>query len=362
MVAMCVTIIGAALGIGAPVAAALGVQGDRGAQADRPAPSTQSAGGAAVGSLGIRLLDIPADATDDPRAHQYIVDSLQPGTTIQRRIEISNGTAGPLTIAVYPGAAKIEDGSFIGAAPGSQNTLSSRTGVNEDRLLIGAGQSAIDTVTVTIPSDAAPGESYAEVWAQVASPGRGISLAARVGIRLYLNVQGNNAPEADFTITTMTALRNDRKQPVVTAMVHNTGGRAIDLSGTLRLSIVSGSLNAGPYDAEIGTTLAPGQSEAVTILPTDALDNGPWNATLEMQSGLLHKSYQAKITFPSTQGKGSIAAAHPSSDMTASLLYIIGGLVLLALVAVSMWIAIARRRPRGTGASGSMPHSPQRRT
>jgi hypothetical protein len=344
---MSVAIIGAVFGSGAPTAAAgqhPPVTHPHAASRNHLAVSQEPAHDAAAkDSLGIRLLDIPAGATADPRAHEYIVDSLLPGTTIQRRIEISNGTAAPLTVAVYSGAAKIARGSFLGAPAGSHNTLSQRTSVSAPQVVVGAHQSVIDTVTVAIPADAAPGESYAEVWAQVADAGGNISLVARVGVRLYLDVRGNNPPETNFTITTMTALRNAEKRPVVKAMVHNTGGRAIDVTGVLTLDSASGSLHAGPYDAELGTTLAPGQSEPVTIVPMDPLGDGPWKAILTLSSGTVQKEVHATITFPQKTGTGSISTAHAGPGGIAPLLWLIGGALILLLIATLMWIVVTRR-------------------
>lgn len=57
----------------------------------------------------------------------------------------------------------------------------------------------------------------------------------RVGIRLYVLVGAGNPPAADFAVESLTAARSADGLPVVRAAVRNTGGRALDLSGTLRL-------------------------------------------------------------------------------------------------------------------------------
>src|SRR5664279_6335407 len=59
------------------------------------------------GSIGLRLVEAPAATADDPRAQQYIVDHLAPGAVIHRKIEVSNNTAAPLDVALYPAAASI---------------------------------------------------------------------------------------------------------------------------------------------------------------------------------------------------------------------------------------------------------------
>jgi hypothetical protein len=80
--------------------------------------------------------------------------------------------------------------------------------------------------------------------------------------------------------------------------VHNTGGRALDMSGTLRLSKGPGGLSAGPFPATLGTTLGIGQTEPVTVPLDKALPDGPWLATLELHSGVLRRKVEGTILFP----------------------------------------------------------------
>jgi hypothetical protein len=82
--------------------------------------------------------------------------------------------------------------------------------------------------------------------------------------------------------------------------VHNTGGRALDMSGTLRISAGPGGLKAGPFPASLGTTLAIGDTEPVTILLDKQLPAGPWKARVDLHSGLVQRHAQATITFPPT--------------------------------------------------------------
>jgi hypothetical protein len=133
--------------------------------------SPHSASVTGPGSVGVRLLDVPANAVTNPRARAYIVDNLAPGTTIHRRIEVSNTTTSAQQVAVYPAAAAITNGSFVGAAARTANDLSTWTTVSRPTLDVPAGATAVDTVTVAIPSTASPGERYAAVWASVA-PGQ----------------------------------------------------------------------------------------------------------------------------------------------------------------------------------------------
>ena len=77
--------------------------------------------------LGVKLLQGPADSVDDPRAHEYIVDHLAPGTTISRQIGFSNGDAEPADLTFYAAAAEIHDGAFVPGAGHAANELTSWT-------------------------------------------------------------------------------------------------------------------------------------------------------------------------------------------------------------------------------------------
>ncbi|MFE2516783.1 hypothetical protein [Streptomyces mirabilis] len=98
-------------------------------------------------AVGIRLVDVPADLVKDPRARQYVVDSLKPGVTVKRRIEVSNKSADALHVAVYPGAADIRRGSFVGAAGSTGNELTTWIKPSRLSLDIPAHSRARDTVT-----------------------------------------------------------------------------------------------------------------------------------------------------------------------------------------------------------------------
>jgi hypothetical protein len=129
---------------------------------------------------------------------------------------------------------------------------------------------------------------------------------------------------------------------VVVATVHNTGGRALDLSGTLRLSGGPGGLSAGPYPATLGVTLAIGDTEPVTIVLDDRVPAGPWQAQVTLRSGLLERSVQATITFPQA---GSSAAVPTTSGGSHPLIWSgVGVFVLLG--AVVFVVATRQRRSR----------------
>ena len=308
------------------------------ASATTTAPTTTDGG-----SIGIQLLDVPADAVNDPRARQYIVDQLEPGTTIERRVQISNTTAGTLTIQAYSAAASITDGAFIGSEGRTANDLSSWTTLSEPELVVPANSTVIDTVTLSIPADAAPGEKYAAIWAEASNDSNSVQIVNRVGVRMYVSVGGDNAPGSSFDIESMTASRNDDGKAVVTAQLHNTGGRALDIAADLTLAAASGSLSAGPYPSTRGTTIAPGDTQEVVVTVPDDIDAEPWNASITVTSGVLSETFEAELTFPKA-GKGDAVEASNAGGFPLWLTILLAIVVLLVVAAAALAALTIRKR------------------
>lgn len=301
---------------------------------------------AAAGSIGIRLVDAPVAARTDPRAQVYVVDHLAPGAVIHRRVEVSNTTSASANVALYSAAAKIIKGTFVGSAGHTQNDLSTWTSISPDTPIVAAGGSSIATVTISVPRDAAPGEQYGVVWAEVRSSksaATGVTQVSRVGIRLYISVGPGGAPAAAFSIDSLTAQRAADGRPEILASVHNTGGRALDMSGKLLLAAGPGGLSAGPFNAALGTTLAIGDIEPVTVMLDKQLPAGPWKATITLRSGLLERSATATITFPNKGAAAAVKTGKSSSNGWLYLLIVAGMLVAAAAVGV----ALRRRRSSG---------------
>src|SRR4029077_11885626 len=49
--------------------------------------------------IGIRLVEVPSASSRDPLGRMYIVERLAPGTSISRRVEISNTTQSTADVA-----------------------------------------------------------------------------------------------------------------------------------------------------------------------------------------------------------------------------------------------------------------------
>lgn len=298
--------------------------------------------------LGIRLAEAPSDRADDPRAQRYIIDHVPPGDRIERRVELSNDTLMPLTVAVYGGDAVITDGKFTPAPEEAPVELRVWTAVDRPSVELQPGEQQQVAVTIAVPDDATPGERYGAIWAEIADEDGPITLVNRVGVRIYLSVGEGGEPASDFEIESLTASRTDDGAPVVQALVRNTGGRALDMIGELSLSDGPGALSAGPFPAELGSTLGIGDSEPVEVPLSPELPDGPWKATITLRSGTLERSAEATITFPDRAGaSASAVSASSTTDSGDDLLALtIAGSLALVVLASLLWYLLERRRRR----------------
>jgi hypothetical protein len=129
---------------------------------------------------------------------------------------------------------------------------------------------------------------------------------------------------------------------VVAAQVRNTGSRALDLTGELRLAGGPGGLRAGPVAAQLGTTLGLGETEPVLVPLDRAIPAGPWRATFTLRSGWVRRTAKATITFPTSPGPAEAVPATAGTASGQALLAMGAGLVLLGA-----GILLLRRHLRG---------------
>lgn len=283
-----------------------------------------------TGGVGVRLIPVRA-VSGDPLATSYILDRLAPGTTIHRRIEVSNSTGAGADIAVYPAAAGLSGGSFSFAPGHSRNELSDWTTIDRSSLHLPAGGAAVVMVTIKVPRRAPSGERYAVVWAQVSTPAAtgGVRLVNRVGVRIYLSIGPGGAPNSDFSISPLLAKRSSGGQPLVVAEVRNTGRRTLDIGGYLTLANGPGGLRAGPFPVTLGAALSPGLTGTATVRLDPRLPRGPWRAELHLRSGSIRHVAAGTIRFAAVP---QLSAASPAGHLWVVIAKVLAVLAMIALV------------------------------
>ena len=135
------------------------------------------------------------------------------------------------------------------------------------------------------------------------------------------------------------------------AKVHNTGARALDMRGSMQLSDGPAGLSAGPFDAKLGTTLAPGDTAPVVVPLDKAIRGGPWKAVISMKSGLLERRAEGSVTFPDTLGtaapevKAKDLPLYKDKGVVFPLaIAVVGGVLLLVVAAVFAQLRGRRRK------------------
>ena len=303
--------------------------------------SSPSAAPAPLGSFGVRLVDVPVSEADNPRALRYIIDYLPVGTVIHRRIFISNQESRTARFTVYADAASITGGEFLGDAGATRNELTNWVSVQHPTVTLAAGASVMDMITIRVPLGATRGEHYGIIWVQQTAKVRasdtksGVTEVDRVGVRLYVAVGRGGAPPTSFDITSVTGRLTDAGRPVIVAHVNDTGSRAIDLNGSVRLTDGPGGTSSGPFPAQRIITLAPGQSWNMTFDAPKSLPNGSWRATIALASGV------TTATATVTVQLGAITAAQAATSATQWIWLALGGLVLVVAMA---WYSRQHRR------------------
>jgi hypothetical protein len=339
-------LLAAALAVGAGTRASLAAT-----TAPAPGPGTG-------GQFGIELLQVPVSEADNPRARQYIIDQLAPGTVIHREFEVANLSDQAMQLAIYPAAASISNGAFQFASGHTQNEMTTWVTISQGSVDLAPHARATLTATIAVPRDAPPGEQYGVIWAERDTKGSGnVTFVSRVGIRLYLSIGSGGAAAPDFTLGVPTAYRAPSGSPVIHLPVHNTGGRALDLHGTLNLSDGPGGLQAGPFQAASVITIAPGQSYQDTFVLSRALPAGPWQARFTLVSGLITRTETVTLSFNAAAAATAATAAAAKSSFPV-VAVVTGAAAAVVIIVVVLLLLARRRRSRVASTEPGQPTKP----
>jgi hypothetical protein len=166
-----------------------------------------------------------------------------------------------------------------------------------------------------------------------------ITEVSRVGVRMYLAVGHGGAPPTSFAITSITVHRPAGGQQVIVADVNDTGGRAVDLGGSIALAGGPGNTASRPFSAQRIVTLAPGQSGNIPFAPPKGLPNGSSRATITLVSGITTARATATIQLSAIK-----TAQAGLSDMQRWTWAGLGSLVLLLVIMAQYALRHRRRR------------------
>ena len=252
-------------------------------------------------SIGVRLIEVPESRVDDPRARSAVIDHVIPGATITRAFEVISSVDDAITVALEAENAQIVNGAFV-PDPSAERGIADWISTSPDRLDIGPSGRSEASFSIQVPPSTPTGEYYGIVYAE-APPGAGVvRVNNRVGLRIYLSVGTGDEPPVDFQVGQMTAGRDSEGVPYIATDLRNTGGRALDITGEIRLSEGPADLSAGPFAFPGAATLAPGEIYPLRITLDPELPDGPWLAELRAVAGLLERTAEAEVLFPTEAG------------------------------------------------------------
>jgi hypothetical protein len=152
--------------------------------------NVQAAEPTAVGSVGIRIAQIPAEVANHPYSKAYIVSRIYPGVALTQRLEVFNTSSQEFKVDLYAGKATFQSGNFEVADGRTGNDLTSWTKISPNVLVVKPGQHQYFNITILPPTDAPSIQQFGVIWAEVqgAKNITGISAVSRVGIRMYVPV------------------------------------------------------------------------------------------------------------------------------------------------------------------------------
>lgn len=281
---------------------------------------------------------------------RYIVDHLPPGATIKRQVLITNRTDEARRIDVYPAAATLEGSAFRFGEGHASNELTSWISLDHTAVELEPWGETRIRATITVPSTASRGERYGVIWASTTSAPRAggeINQIHRVGVRVYLDIGPGGEPASDFAIGEVRPARSPEGVPSLTIQVTNTGGRAIDLTGTVTVSDGPAGSRAGPFPVGQGVTLPPGGSgQVVARLPAE-LPNGPWKIEANLESGMVKRSTTARIEFPNAGQVGERGSVISRMTSVWTVAAATVGLLLLTGLALARRFRQSPRPPTG---------------
>lgn len=174
-----------------------------------------------VGSIGIRIAQIPAEVAEHEYASAYIVSRVQPGKELTQRLEVFNTSSQEFKVALYPGMASFVNKKFVIGEGRAGNELTKWTKLSPNTLMVKPGETKAFNMTISPPMDALSKQQFGVIWAEVqgAPDVSSITSVSRVGIRMYIPI--GNAPAISISETKATSTTNQIivKKSIISSLV-----------------------------------------------------------------------------------------------------------------------------------------------
>lgn len=279
-------------------------------------------------------------ASTDPRAAYAIVDHIDAGDRLERRLRFHNGTEEEITVDFTDEAARLREGAFGFGDVGAENELTRWVDVTPRRAAVPPGDDADVRVSLRVPRDVRPREHYGMVWAAIGPTARsGSTTRTRVGVRMYVHV-GDGDHRTAFAVERVRPSRTSGGDARVQVRVANTGARAVDVVGTVGVD------RASSERARFAIAVAPhSAADATVALEVDAPDE-PLPLVLRTSGNGIQRLQRAEVTFPREAGVTGqpVGVDAPGGGSEASR-SVPGVLAVGLLLAAALLLLGHRRRP-----------------
>lgn len=184
----------------------------------------------------------PADE-NGPDGRPWIEQTLDPGESAGEHLAVRNFSDHEVTFRLTAADGFFNENGRFNILPSGQESTAAGTWISvPDSVTVPAGETAVVTLTTTVPDDAEPGDHAAGVAASILSSGTddggaSVGVESRVGFRVMTRVTGELAPSAVVeNITTAYRTAWNPFSPgslTVEFDVANTGNTRLRVSGVV---------------------------------------------------------------------------------------------------------------------------------
>jgi hypothetical protein len=341
-------------------AGALGVAGlsVAGAQTG-PAPDGTAPDGTALNSWSLT----PAGATPgQPSTRPSLSYTLDPGATVEDSITVWNYGDTQLTFRVYATDALNTSTGAFDLLPGDQSPqdVGSWVKIPQELVTVPARTSLTMPITVSVPTDATPGDHTAGVVAASKTPGRTtegqhVVLDRRTGTRLYVRVNGPVRPS--LVVENLSSKYHAALNPLdgeleVTYTIRNDGNVRLGARPRLEVGDLFGTVAQRP--GQPIPELLPGN--AVTF--TERFEGV--SATLRVSTDVDVVPFAPRSAGGSASGEGEDSGEVGAPVEASASAWAIPWVLLGVLVVLLVTVVVVRRRRAGGRAAPPPPRAAPR--
>lgn len=275
-----------------------------------------------------RLAVYPTRASDpnDPRTNSWFIYKVKSGQIIESEVTVENKSQQPLTgVEIYAvDATANADGAFTLKAKGNREDAGAWIKIGGVFGLAGKAKGSLP-FTINVPADAPPGDRVAGIAAELPVSGEsvggsGLKIIQRVGVRLYLTVEGERINKLDILSSKIV---HESGKVFIKYRLQNTGNTNLDLRGEVVWSSILGeqTVNLG----NLGQILVGKVVDARVAAEPPSPLNFAGRLTIAYDSA--QEVSQEFLTF---------------SDLTPVIIFLVS---LIALILLISFLVLRRRRP-----------------